>query len=247
MEQPWDERKIDTRQEDHLTNFIIFCEDSVSECHYFKFFETSFIKVNPIPNQKSGFKHIINALSYCIDHSLDIENGAEKHVWCVFDRDKNAEVDRTTAADVDFDESIELCRRKNINEAWSNDAFELWILLHFEDVDISQESSKSRAYYYARLDQIFKNLPNPNERLTRSLSHPTFSYKNDLKKEKNFRDIVIPELISNTKIACRRAKALYNSHEEGKPNHEKAPNTLVFKLVESLILEGKEFDTKRPL
>ena len=40
MDEPWNIKKEDTRQADSKPNFIIFCEDEVSEPIYFKYFET---------------------------------------------------------------------------------------------------------------------------------------------------------------------------------------------------------------
>jgi hypothetical protein len=44
---PWEIKVDDTRELNNLYTFIIFCEDEVSEYIYFKWFETSLIKINP--------------------------------------------------------------------------------------------------------------------------------------------------------------------------------------------------------
>ncbi|OWY21206.1 RloB domain-containing protein [Sphingobacteriales bacterium UPWRP_1] len=49
-------------------------------------------------------------------------------VWCVFDRDYTNESDNTK-----FDKAIELAKKEKIETAWSNDAFELWICLHYRN------------------------------------------------------------------------------------------------------------------
>ena len=55
-----------------------------------------------------------------------IENCNQEYdrVWAVFDKD----------AFNDFDDAISLAKSKNINCAWSNESFELWLLLHFKNV-----------------------------------------------------------------------------------------------------------------
>src|SRR5574344_623666 len=55
-----------------------------------------------------------------------IENNHQEYdrIWAVFDKDDFE----------DFDEAIELAKEHNVNCAWSNECFELWLLLHFEDV-----------------------------------------------------------------------------------------------------------------
>lgn len=42
--------------------------------------------------------------------------------WVVFDRDKNK----------DFDRAIDLARKEKLKIAYSNECFELWLLLHFK-------------------------------------------------------------------------------------------------------------------
>jgi transposase len=45
-------------------------------------------------------------------------------VWCVFDRDEHP-IDR-------YSRAFDLARAQGIEAVWSNEAFELWYLLHFE-------------------------------------------------------------------------------------------------------------------
>lgn len=68
--------------------------------------------------------------------------GSYSEVWVVFDKDDNS----------DFDEAIEMAKKEGLNIAWSNECFELWLLLHFQYL----ESSISRADYYSKLTSHFK-------------------------------------------------------------------------------------------
>ncbi|MEK5334205.1 MULTISPECIES: RloB family protein [Bacillati] len=52
-------------------------------------------------------------------------------VWIVFDKDD--------LTDKQLDEVNMFCEEKNIHIAYSNEAFELWLLLHFEEVDVSEK------------------------------------------------------------------------------------------------------------
>jgi hypothetical protein len=135
-----------------------------------------------------------------------------------------------------------MAKSKGFNVAWSNDAFELWILLHFEDIDLNNNQCNDRKMYYDRLTEIFKNIANPNDDLVKILKHETFNYKQDLKREKKFKSIVRNEIIGKTMVAVGKAKELEKIHNSSsKPNHEKAPFTTVHHLVEELIrLGGKE-------
>jgi len=164
MLNPWDLKTDDSREADAKPTFIIFCEDEVSEPNYFKFFETSAIKVNTIPRQKNGFKHIINAIKYCLDakiisnNSSDIGEGV--YVWCVFDRDK-ANNDTDEHGNIDFDGAIEYASSKGFKVAWSNDCFELWVFKNrIRFINIVREAMIPHtqvAFERARALEIFHN------------------------------------------------------------------------------------------
>ena len=245
MNKPWNVKLDDDRYADSLPIFIIFCEDEISEPIYFKYFETSNIKVNIVKKQKSKIDNVLRAICYCTDKGfIKPNNGVsclqndDIHIWCVFDRDIEETSQKIKLGNVSFNESIKTAEASSIKTAWSNDAFELWILLHFEDVDINNNDYKNRKTYYKRLTEIFKNLPNPNEDLIKSLAHLSFSYKQDLKHKNNFRNIVRNEIINKTNNALKRAKALEKHYKSNTANHEKAPCTLVHHLIDELVRIG---------
>jgi hypothetical protein len=55
--------------------------------------------------------------------------------------------DRDSFPPAHFNDAIETCEREGIGCAWSNEAFELWYLLHFQYF----ESAISRAQYLEKL------------------------------------------------------------------------------------------------
>lgn len=247
MNQPWNLRKDDTRKADNLYTFIIVCEDEVSEPLYFKYFETDLIKINPVENQKSKMTNVLNAITHCLGKDImeyDDKNKLEIkrddiQIWCVFDRDKGDD-SKLEQDDVSFNEAIKTALEAGINVAWSNDAFELWVLLHFEEIEINDDNKK-RDIYYKRLTDIFKKLPNPNEDLIKARKYSSFNYKQDLKHRNNFRNIVRNEIIPKTQEAINRAKALDKHFSASSlPYHQKAPCTMVYKLVEELLSLGKK-------
>lgn len=251
MSNPWDLKKSDKRTADSLPTFIIFCEDEVSEPIYFKFFETSKIKVNPIRNQKSMMDNVVNAICHCKESDLLEETDGKlcvckegNQVWCVFDRDFEEIEQKQLRGNILFDESIKTALSNGIRLAWSNDAFELWVLLHFEAIDSENPDYKKRQKYYDRLTYIFKNLPNPNEDLVKVLKFGGYTYKGNLKSANNFRNIVRAEIVKKTNIAIDRAKELESKYASSEvPHHEKSPLTLVHHLVEELIkYGGKDID-----
>lgn len=242
--QPWDLKKDQVRTPDILPTFIIFCEDEVSEPVYFKYFETPSIKVNPIKSQKSKMDNVLKAIHHCNKNKLISPDGDQAYtleesvqVWCVFDRDKNTENEEEE--NTNFDTSISTASTHGINVAWSNDSFELWVLLHFEDIRSDVPSSKNRDFYYDRLTEVFKSLPDKSEDLQKILSYESFSYKGKLKTSKHFRNIVRKELIKKTKLAIKRAQKL-ESKFSTEPFSQRSPCTLVHHLVEELILVGEK-------
>lgn len=246
--EPWNFRDSDTRTADSIPLFIIFCEDEVSEPVYFKFFETALIKVNVIGDQKSKVEHVVKALAHCYSEDFmerrddgDYLKQQDTQVWCVFDRD-NGQIDTKLVSDnVSFNESIAMAERRGLKVAWSNDAFELWILLHFEDVD-DNEQNRNRETYDNRLTDIFTQMPNKNEDLTRVIGIKNCNYKQHFKREKNFRSAVRPYLIPRTYDAINRAKSLQESHyeEANKPYSDQVPSTMVHHLVSELLRLGQK-------
>lgn len=240
---PWDLRTDEKRSADCITTFIIFCEDSVSEKIYFSSFQTDKLKINAIGNQKSGLNNVLKAIVHCRQNELfgdnECINGDGLQVWCVFDRDYCNNPYTKDINDVGFDESLDMACKHNINVAWSNDCFELWVLLHYEDVNA--DTPILRNAYYDRLTSIMKNDSNPNESLKKALVHSTFSYKKDLKQKNNFKDIILPVLQDKEKrtAAIQRAEYLeeHFSARSVSP-HDKCPCTMVHKLVNELIALG---------
>jgi hypothetical protein len=96
-------------------SFLIFCEGT-TEVGYFG----SFKKRAKFISGGNALKIVQNAIAY--------KNAAEKKVdqyWAVFDKDETS--------DEQFSQAIELARANNIRVAWSNQAFECWIILHYRN------------------------------------------------------------------------------------------------------------------
>jgi len=248
--EPWNIKEDDTRTSDSLPTFIIFCEDNVSEPIYFKYFETNSIKVNAIGAQFSKDKNVIGTISHCTKEGIFNEvdgrinqNPDDLQVWCVYDRDKEGDPEMERLGNTKFDTSIRIADASGINVAWSNDSFELWILLHFEDVDVNNPDCSYRRYYYDRLTDIFRNLQNPCQDLISLVARQNFNYKQDMKHANNFRNIVRAEIVGKTVKAISRAVLLdeHHSNQVAKALHQVSPFTKIHKLVEELIrLGGKE-------
>ncbi|MCX6238638.1 MAG: RloB family protein [Bacteroidia bacterium] len=243
MIEPWNIKPKDLRQADTRPTFIIFCEDKETEPEYFNAFSSDNISISTIRNCGQHHKQIDFATEYCrkndlleiIDEKekLKIDDGAQ--VWCVFDRDREPD----DGKDSSFSNSIDNAILKGFKIAWSNDNFELWILLHFEKVDPSDASYNHRRKYYERLTQILKTLLPLNQDEERITRNPVFHYDDFMKKRKRFLPITFQHMKGKQEIAIANSKILEIYHSAiPKPHHEKSPCTLVHHLVEELIRAG---------
>lgn len=231
--QPWELRSDDVRKEDKLATFIIFTEDKTSERLYFESFQTSNLKINVVENQKSKMENVFRAIKYC-EQKKAFDKGI--HVWCVFDRDFNGNPGILDKAEISFDESTHTAKRNNIKVAWSNDSFELWVLLHYEDVDPKEPLLRSK--YYERLTEILKEDTKISNDFRVPIGKGTFNYYDDIKSLNPFKNHILPILKDETRrtAAIERAEKLENHHttHTDKP-HEMCPCTMVHHLVKELL------------
>lgn len=96
-------------------SFLIFCEGP-TEVGYFSSFRK---KAKPV----SGG----NALAV-VQNAIAYKNASDRRYdqyWVVFDKDDTIEQH--------FEEAIRLAIKNDIRPAWSNQAFELWFILHYRD------------------------------------------------------------------------------------------------------------------
>jgi hypothetical protein len=243
---PWDIRPSDTRIADSVSNFIVFCEDSEIEPLYFKSFEKAgVVKVNEVPNQKHGLRNVNNAITKCVNDGLMVyENGAYRraeniteNIWCVFDRDTEnqdpAQVD--PANNLDFDNAITFAGQHDIPVAWSNDVFELWFLLHFEDV--APGVRLHRTQVYDRLTDILRGLHNKSAELLQLTANAQFHYKPAMKTKRRFLTITKPLLNDKINDAIGRAIQLETAFDNRQlPPHLQNPCTKIHHLIQALIL-----------
>ena len=176
--------------------FLIFCEGERTEPNYFKKFKIDrrFIRVfgtatNTVSLVKKAIQEVKNAKKEDIIYD---------QVWCVFDKDD--------FLDANFNNAISKATANKIRVAYSNEAFELWYILHFDYLD----SAISRAQYI-----------------------PILSAKLGKKYEKNS-ETIYEELLSKQKDAIRNAKRLYAEKNNTANPSKSKPCTTVFMLVEEL-------------
>lgn len=125
-----------TRSRPPRPRFLIVCEGEKTEPYYF-----DDIRVRGrIPGKVKG---IGESPVRVVKHAIKLmkENDYEQ-VWCVFDRDVFPEKN--------FNEALRLAKDNGIEVAYSNKAFELWYVLHFN----YHQSATARHLYAEKLTEL---------------------------------------------------------------------------------------------
>jgi hypothetical protein len=191
------------RRTNHLEvrqRFLIVCEGAKTEPNYFEGFR---VPKDIVVDIQPGAGVHISVVREAITRRDDAADDYDQ-VWCVFDRDK----DGANPSDAqNFNEALRLATANNIKVAYTNDAFELWYLLHFNYHDTAMH----RHDYISKLNDLVdggyqKNDPSVYEKLEGKMG-----------------------------IATRNAKKLLSQYSPSAPEHDD-PSTTVHLLVEQLRL-----------
>ena len=114
-------RAIATR--DERVYFLIVCEGEKTEPNYFKALEKE-LPIGTVKIEIEGTgRNTIGLVEYTIKQR-DIASRKYDRVWAVFDKNSFPENN--------FNGAIIKARDNNVNCAWTNEAFELWFILHFQ-------------------------------------------------------------------------------------------------------------------
>jgi hypothetical protein len=186
--------------------FLIVCEGEKTEPNYFKSFPQKIGKfVYDIQLDGGG----INTLKV-VEKAIELrDKSAQKYdrVWAVFDRD--------SFGAKNFNNAVLKAKANNISCAWSNEAFELWYLLHFHN----RVTAMKRNDYKKAIEEAVNN---------------KIEKKKVFKYTKNASDMYDTlNKYGNQGQAIKWAKKLIENFDDEKfASHN--PSTYVFKLVEEL-------------
>lgn len=140
-------RNIDVKEEKH--SFLIVCEGQNTEKSYFDQFKIPTAEITTIGTGHNTVSLVEYTKKYAEQKKK--QDVTFDEVWCVFDKDDFNS----------FDEAINLAIKYGFNAAYSNQAFEYWLLLHFNNHQggamprtdygkkINDEIVKYNAYYDA--------------------------------------------------------------------------------------------------
>ena len=123
--------------------FLIVCEGKKTEPNYFRRFRAN---ITVIDLQVIGLGDHTLSL---VERTCDLMQRDEyDQVWCAFDRD-SFPAERFNAA-------LDLARRRGIRVAYSNQAFELWYLLHFDYHNVALSRDRYAEMLSARLGSPYR-------------------------------------------------------------------------------------------
>lgn len=195
--------------------FLIVCEGEKTEPNYFKSFPKQVGKVIYDIELEGGGISTLKVVEKAIE-LRDKSKQQYDRVWAVFDRD-SFEAN-------DFNSAILKAKAHNIECAWSNEAFELWYLLHFHN----RITAMKRDEYKKAIENVV------NEKLGKK--RKPFQYKkNDTKM------YALLNKLGRQDFAIQWAKDL-SEKTDGKNYANYNPQTQVFKLVKELIGQSKELN-----
>jgi hypothetical protein len=184
-------RKVNTREV--RQRFLIVCEGEKTEPNYFNSFrvQKDVIQIDVEGVGENPSNLVESAREYNSREDYD-------QVWCVFDRDN--------FTPQDFNNAIQNAKNQNFNVAYSNEAFELWYVLHFEFLN----TGIPRSDYCQKLNKLMG------------------------KKYKKNSEQIYKELIDKQDIAIKNSKRLLEEYEPRKNPVKDNPSTTVHLLVEEL-------------
>lgn len=182
------QRAVNTR--DIRERFLIVCEGERTERNYFECFR--------VPKEVIDVRGLGYNTVSLVKKAVELHNQEQyDQVWCVFDRD--------SFPAQDFNEAISLAKRHDIKVAYSNEAFEIWYLLHFN--------------YHTTA-------------ITRNGCIDKLSKLLGKKYEKN-QENMYALLETRQASAIRNARKLLSQYTPGNPERDN-PSTTVHELVEQL-------------
>jgi hypothetical protein len=209
-----EKRPIRWRKYPHL--FLIVCEDGNTEPYYFRTFEkhipeeTIFLRAVGTGRSSKG------VVEQAIVEREKLEEEANKcvdEVWVVFDKD---DAEKVPANSLRFADAFKIAQEEKMRVAYSNEVFELWLLLHFNDV--SSANPIPRADIYSSLETVIKSFD----------THKLFVYEHG---KTEVIDAIV-ELGSEAKAIERAEKLL--AEEKGKQPIDANPSTTAHILVKRL-------------
>jgi hypothetical protein len=190
---------------------LIVCEGKNTETSYFNQFKLSNATIKAVGE---GY----NTLSL-VERSAQLSQERDyDQVWCVFDKDN--------FGTEDFNNAIQKANSLDFGVAYSNQAFEYWLILHFED---HQGGAMHRDLYCDKINTYLHKFGLEYDKNSKIITPEIFD---------KFQEIIgenkkTGEKYTRQDVAIQRAKRIYNNLDHTNPAREES-STKVFELVEKL-------------
>jgi hypothetical protein len=190
-------------------SILIVCEGENTEPSYFNQFRITSAKVKSVGEGYNTVSLVNRAFELSKQEKYD-------QVWCVFDKDD--------FPDEDFNNAIQIAQANNFGIAYSNQAFEYWLILHFDD---HQGGGMHRNAYNDKINNLLKPFK------------VSYDGKGSKKIEEDFFEL-LDGIDSKTNrkrvdLAIARAKRNFNIFEHTNPAKGES-STTVFRLITELLI-----------
>lgn len=132
-------------------HILIVCEDENTEPTYFGRFKALFEKILPKKTlylyPKGTGRNSLGVVNYAIEirrKMKEEDNLTFEQTWAVFDKDN---LDQSPGNRANFENAFKVGDAAGISIAYSNECFELWLLLHFTNVPDEKAIPRKDLYF----------------------------------------------------------------------------------------------------
>lgn len=187
---------------------LIVCEGKNTEPSYFRQFKLTSATIKPVGEGYNTISLVNRAMQLALEKKYD-------QVWCVFDKDDFPEND--------FNDAITIASANGFGVAYSNQSFEYWLILHFDD---HQGAGMNRKLYNKKINSLLKPFKiiyegNDSKIITDDFFELLDGIDENTGKERKT-------------LAIERAKRNFTFFDQTNPAREESSST-VFRLVEELM------------
>ncbi len=192
---------------------LIVCEGCNTEPSYFNQFRLASAIIKPVGEGYNTISLVKRAIKLA-------EEKKYEQVWCVFDADPKP---GNSLHNQNFNNAIELATSKGFGVAYSNQAFEYWLILHFDD---HQGGRMARSTYTAKINSLLSPFKiKYNGKTDKIVTEDLFELLNSIDEKTGKRRV---------ELAIKRAERNYKRWDHKNPSKEES-STTVFRLVKELL------------
>ncbi len=215
-EEPIIERAFDIKEE--KPNILIVCEGKNTEKDYFEKFRISSLKLEVVGLGDNTISLVKKAITLRDKKPKQFY----EEVWCVFDADPKPDNPNQLS---NFNEAIFTAKKNGINVAYSHQAFEYWLLLHFNNY---QGEPMDRKLYKSTLNKCLKPF---------SLKYDDSADKRGKSISKDLFDVLMAFEKGKRRVclAIERAERIYNKLDNHNNPAKNESSTSVYFLVKRLL------------